>query len=792
MTKKKNVLRSFSATYWLVVFFEFMERGSYYGMMSVLSIYLTEQLGFAKTSVGLIKGTIQPILYFLPIISGALADRFGYRRTLMVAFAFLGGGYFLTAQMTSYTAIFLALCVMALGAGTFKPIITGSIARTTDKSNSTLGFGIYYWSINLGAFLFPLILVPFLKNSPMFGWKWVILASALGTGAMLIPTIFFMKEPPKEKNKTNGKELNIIKTVANAFEIIYSPFVLIYHYLRSSKNRAVLVYIIVGLILVLSLWQYSKLNPVVEKLNKVTQIENGAALTFTIERNVMKKNSFKINKLNSESISGYNLIFQVKQDPEATKSVKRIQQDGKDLLVTILKPEAESLHSDIQSQLEGKLDLPKVLLDSTLKGFTNNKVNRISVSFSNPDKFSEFKADLMSQLQMNPSLINITPETIQDLFGKIQEKSELTVQVEKSGDNSKPYAIEEIASNNLVVSIYQTENVETYKFDLLNDIRGYSNYLTLTQTELDELVDNAQQRSFFPFFLVLIFISSLVILAIQKMYVEAKKTTQTLINLIASVFIVAVIWLAPGLDTFSRIISTVIYFTVLSLFTIETDDNAKFKDNFRFLLMIFIYSGFWILYFQMFDSVLWYVKAYVDATSLNNFVNGFLGTFGLNINWFFDVEHVTVINAGTIILLQLVISNIVKNTKALPTMVVGIAMGTVGMAILAISTSIWIFMAGIFIFSIGEMTAHPKFYSYVGLIAPKDRVATYMGYIFLYGVIGSSIGAILGANMYVHFVDKLNQPRTLWLIFSGIGIATIVGLLLYNKFTPKMEESAAD
>ena len=785
--KKKGVLKSFPGTYWLVVFFEFMERGSYYGMMSVLSIYLTEQLGFAKTSVGLIKGTIQPILYFLPIISGALADRFGYRRTLMVAFTFLGGGYFLTAQMTSYTAIFLALCVMALGAGTFKPIITGSIARTTDKSNSTLGFGIYYWSINLGAFLFPLILVPFLKNSPMFGWKWVIIASALGTGAMLIPTIFFMKEPPKEKDETNGKELNIIKTVANAFEIIYSPFVLIYHYLRSSKNRAVLVYIIIALILVLSLWQYSKLSPVVEKLNKATHIENGTALTFIIERNVMRESPFIINELNSESINGYNVIFQIKADSEASESVKRIQQDGNDLAVTILKPKAESLYSDVQLQLAGTLNLEKTLLDSTLKKIANSNVNRVLVTFSNPDKFSEYKADLLNQLQMNPSLINITDETLQDLFDKILEKSELTVKVEKSVDNSKPYSIEEVAINNLIVSIYQTENIDSYKLDLLNEIRNYSNYLTLTQSELDEFMNNAQQRSFFPFFLVLIFISSLIILAIQKMYVHAEKFTKASINLIASVFIAAVIWLIPGLDIFSRIISTVIYFTVLSLFTIETDDNAKFKDNFRFLLMIFIYSGFWILYFQMFDSVLWYVKAYVDATSLNNFVNGFLGKFGFNINWFFDVEHVTVINAGTIILLQLVISNIVKNTKALPTMVVGIAMGTVGMAILAISTSIWVFMAGIFIFSIGEMTAHPKFYSYVGLIAPKDRVATYMGYIFLYGVIGSSVGAILGANMYVHFVDKLNQPRTLWLIFSGIGVATIVGLLLYNKFSPKRE-----
>jgi MFS family permease len=109
-------------------------------------------------------------------------------------------------------------------------------------------------------------------------------------------------------------------------------------------------------------------------------------------------------------------------------------------------------------------------------------------------------------------------------------------------------------------------------------------------------------------------------------------------------------------------------------------------------------------------------------------------------------------------------------------------MGTIGMAILAISTNIWVFMAGITIFSIGEMTAHPKFISYVGLIAPEDKKALYLGYSFLYGVLGSFIGSLLGANLYVHFVDKLNQPSTLWIIFSMIGVVTIIGLLLYNKF----------
>jgi dipeptide/tripeptide permease len=536
---KRGFFKKFPPQFWLVVMFEFFERGSYYGMMSILSVYFTEQLHFAKESVGIIKGTIQPLLYFLPIISGALADRFGYRRTLMVAFTLLSTGYFLTAQATSYTLVFLALVVMGFGAGTFKPIISGSIARLTDEETSTMGFGIYYWSINLGAFLVPLILVPYLKNN--IGWNWVIMAAAIGTGSMLIPTIFFFKEPPMPK-KEKTKETNLLQTLANAFEIIYSPIVLVYN--KSKSNTLLRGFFLFPFILIFFLFYLWSHN-------------------FTI------------------------------------------------------------------------------------------------------------------------------------------------------------------------------------------------------------------------FYIGLIFYTGYLLIHFQPLYNNGNKS---LFVAGTTIFIILICWLFPGLTTFGRIISTIIYLTILSLFLIDFSDEKKFKDHFHFLLMIFIYSGFWVLYFQQFDSVLWYVRDYVDATSLNNAVNSFISWLGLNMKWHFDVEHVTVINAGTIIALQLIVSNIVKKTKALPTMMGGIALGTLGMAILAISTSIWVFITGIIIFSIGEMTAHPKFISYVGQTAPKERLATYMGYIFLYGVIGSSIGSILGANMYVHFIDKLHQPRTLWLLFSGIGVATIVGLYLYNKF----------
>jgi len=214
---EKAKLKDFSFTFWLVIIFEFFERGSYYGVMSILSVYMTDILGFSKPQVGAIKGTIQPLLYFLPIISGAIADKLGYRKTLLVAFALLGTGYFLTSQTSDYSAVFFFLVIMGLGAGTFKPVISGTIAKLTDERTSTLGFGIFYWSINLGAFLFPLILVPYLKS---IDWSYVLIMAALGTGLMIIPTLILFKDSTKEE-KAKESLIESLKGIFNKIILVF-------------------------------------------------------------------------------------------------------------------------------------------------------------------------------------------------------------------------------------------------------------------------------------------------------------------------------------------------------------------------------------------------------------------------------------------------------------------------------------------------------------------------------------------------------------------------------------------
>jgi hypothetical protein len=64
--------------------------------------------------------------------------------------------------------------------------------------------------------------------------------------------------------------------------------------------------------------------------------------------------------------------------------------------------------------------------------------------------------------------------------------------------------------------------------------------------------------------------------------------------------------------------------------------------------------------------------------------------------------------------------------------------------------------------------------------APQDRKAVYMGYSFLYGVIGSLFGSSIGAALYTQ-IAKPGNPTLFFLIFCALGLLGFVGLLWFNK-----------
>src|SRR5208337_459314 len=106
---RSRVFRQLPGTLYSAVIMELFERLAYYGMVLVLGIYLVDHIGIRPELYGVVYGVSTAALYLLPLLAGALADRFGYKPALVIAFATLAGGYALLGLTRSFTLICVAL-----------------------------------------------------------------------------------------------------------------------------------------------------------------------------------------------------------------------------------------------------------------------------------------------------------------------------------------------------------------------------------------------------------------------------------------------------------------------------------------------------------------------------------------------------------------------------------------------------------------------------------------------------------------------------------------------------------
>ena len=196
---------------------ELFERWAWYGMFIVLPLYLTGStdtgaLGFTQAQKGLLTGTVVMVLYFLPTITGAIADRYGYKRILILSYLILISGYYFMGTFRSYGAMWFVFLYVGLGAGLFKPVISATIRKTTTDSTASIGFGIFYMIVNVGAFIGPI----FASKLREHNWMYVFIMASVVITVNLLLVLFFFKEPPREKDTTP-----LGRSIATIFKNIY-------------------------------------------------------------------------------------------------------------------------------------------------------------------------------------------------------------------------------------------------------------------------------------------------------------------------------------------------------------------------------------------------------------------------------------------------------------------------------------------------------------------------------------------------------------------------------------------
>lgn len=188
-----QMLRQMPGTLYSAVIMELFERLAYYGMVLVLSIYMVQHLGIRSDVFGILYGLFTALLYFLPVIAGSLADRFGYKPALIVAFATLSAGYFLLGIVTALPGICLSLLLIAVGGSIIKPTISGTVTRTTEEgSTRPVGFGLYYMMINAGGLIGPVLAAQVRNRTEFYYVFWV---SAAACALMLVQAMVAFREP---------------------------------------------------------------------------------------------------------------------------------------------------------------------------------------------------------------------------------------------------------------------------------------------------------------------------------------------------------------------------------------------------------------------------------------------------------------------------------------------------------------------------------------------------------------------------------------------------------------------
>jgi len=210
-------LRSYPTQFWVANTMEIFERMSWYGWFTVMSLYVTGSvetggLGFSTEDRGALMAIVPFFVYLFPVFTGALADRYGFKKTFIAAYVVMIVSYYMLGQFTTFPTFFLAFMFVAVGAALFKPVVVGTVAKMTDESNSATGFGIFYMMINVGGFLGPIV-AGIVRG---WGWRWVFVACATWALVNLVMVVTLYREPPAEHGQRAGSFRKVLDNMVEA------------------------------------------------------------------------------------------------------------------------------------------------------------------------------------------------------------------------------------------------------------------------------------------------------------------------------------------------------------------------------------------------------------------------------------------------------------------------------------------------------------------------------------------------------------------------------------------------
>lgn len=727
-------LKSFPRSFWVANTMEIFERMAWYGFFSVSALYITGSvetggLGFSSELRGNLQGIVTFFLYLMPVLTGALADRYGYKKTFILAFIIMTFSYYLLGQFKSPFSFFCAFMFVAVGAAVFKPVVVGTVGRLTTQENSSMGFGIFYMMVNIGGFAGPLV-AGALRG---LDWKWVFILSSSWACVNLILVLLFYKEPTTEATSASRRTLK--KVLDDTAEVLGNlRFFIAVFLVLIALMVAGLGWIrwltcgifIVAWVLFNFLWDAF-----------LPRVSGRPLPPLPVPEGTPKRNPF-LQRMHCSNwrfalylliLSGFWTSF---------------------LQLFITMPEYIRDYTDT-----------KPMVDAARKVFAaigkEDWIDRLA-SIEEEELLQHFDFLIRKTRGMFP-IVPLEEES-DDREGSSEKRQEQ--------ESNSPGIIKKLAAD---PGLAEEECKSLVK--LAADLTGPGSASPLTAEDLAK----ASRRW-------LGYKVRLTPIAIGNLLLKFRKTQGEIREAQAD----------QAYRTFNKKLA------VLNIPPFEEEESQKVRT----VLCDLVRTHGPIVPREEAEracKVLSSEVRAVDPKALEAGINrlAYRDRIWKELDGARQVnpEHIINIDALCIIIFQVLISFLMARFHRFTAMIVGMAVAAAGIGLPAIAGgtmigiaggSLFVVILGIFLFSIGEMMASPTSQEYVGRIAPRDKVALYMGYYFVSMALGNLFGGILSGQMYEKLAKGLQRPDLMWAGFGGLMLVSALIFLLYNKFAlPKGE-----
>jgi dipeptide/tripeptide permease len=201
---------------------------------------------------------------------------------------------------------------------------------------------------------------------------------------------------------------------------------------------------------------------------------------------------------------------------------------------------------------------------------------------------------------------------------------------------------------------------------------------------------------------------------------------------------------------------------------VETTSLAQAGRNFwtvltnpRFMLFLVIFTGYWIVYWQLFITLPLYIHAYVDPGA--------------------NTELLLATGPLVVITLTVAINLLTQRLHAFNAIIIGTLITSLAWIILILRPTVVGVVITLIAVALGEITQSPRYYEYISRLAPSGQQGTYMGFAFLPLGIGSLIGGPFGGWLIHYFGEVKHEPQMMWVVIVAVGVVTVLLLWIYDK-----------